>query len=117
MAQLIKEWVTSCQQCTKEKRLIANSPVYPCKAPVDTQQHIRTPCKNDSVPEVPPPGGYEDLVTAMDVFSRLIFPYPTSNHDAKTIATIKFTIMTKQSFNDQVSNDNNHFGRKISLYF
>ena len=51
----------------------------------------------DLVPESPPSVGYENFVTAMDVFSRYLFAYPTSNHDAKTIAKVLINIMTKHA--------------------
>ena len=52
----------------------------------------------DLVPELPPSGGYENIVTAMDVFSRYLFAYPTSNQDAKTVAKILINIMTKHAY-------------------
>ena len=52
----------------------------------------------DLVPELPPSGGYENIVTAMDVFSRYLFAYPTSNQDAKTIAKLLYNIMTKHAY-------------------
>ena len=52
----------------------------------------------DLVPELPPSGGYENIVTAMDVFSRYLFAYPTSNQDAKTIARALINIMTKHAY-------------------
>ena len=51
----------------------------------------------DLVPELPPSGGYENIVTAMDLFSRYSFPYPTSNQDAKTYAKAIINIMTKHA--------------------
>ena len=52
----------------------------------------------DLVPELPPSGGYENIVTAMDVFSRYLFAYPTSNQDAKLIAKVLINIMTKHAY-------------------
>ena len=52
----------------------------------------------DLVPGLPPSGGYENIVTAMDVFSRYLFPYPTSNQDATAIAKVIITIMTKLAY-------------------
>ena len=52
----------------------------------------------DLLPELPPSGGYENILTAMDVFSHYLFAYPTSNQDAKTIAKVLFNIMTKHAF-------------------
>ena len=51
----------------------------------------------DLVPGFPPSGGYENIVTAMDVFSRYLFAYPTSNQDAITIVKLIINIMTKHA--------------------
>ena len=53
----------------------------------------------DLMPELPPSGGYENIVTAMDVvFPRYLFAYPTSNQHAKTIAKVLFNLMTKHAY-------------------
>ena len=49
------------------------------------------------MPKSSPSGGYEIIVTAMSVFSRFLFAYPTSNQDAKTIANVIINIMTKHA--------------------
>ena len=51
----------------------------------------------DLVLELPPSGGYESFVTAIDVFSRYLFAGPTSNQDNKTIGKVIFNIMIKQA--------------------
>ena len=53
----------------------------------------------DLVPGLPPSVGYENTVTAMDVFSGYLFAYPTSNQDAKIIAKVIINIMTKHDVN------------------
>ena len=52
----------------------------------------------DLVPELPPSAGYENIVSAMDVFSRYLFAYPTSNQDAKTIAKVFINSMTERAY-------------------
>ena len=52
----------------------------------------------DLVPRLPPSGGYENIVTAMDVFSRYLFAYTTSNQDATLIAKVLINIMTKHAY-------------------
>ena len=52
----------------------------------------------DLVPGLPPSGGFENIVTAMEVFSRYLFAYSTSNQDAKTIAKVRINIMTKHAY-------------------
>ena len=51
----------------------------------------------DMVPELPPSGGYENIVATMDVFSRYLFIYPTFNQDAKTSAKVINNMMTKHA--------------------
>ena len=52
----------------------------------------------DLVPELPPSGGFEKILTVMDVFSRYLFAYPESNQDAKTLAEAIFYIMTNHTY-------------------
>ena len=64
-------------------------------------EHITAPkdaMQIDLVPELPPSGGFESIMRAMDVFSRYLFAYPTSNQDAKTIAEVIISIMTKHAY-------------------
>ena len=98
MAQLIREWVMSCEQCIRESRIdrsltrpLMQNPNEHITAPDDAMQiHL--------VPELPPSGGYESIVTAMDVFSPCLFAYPTSNQDAKTIAKVLINNMAKHAY-------------------
>ena len=81
MEQLIREWVMSCERCIKESRIHRSLTRPPLQNP---NEHITAPedaMQFDLVPELPPSGGYENIVTAMDVFSRYLFAYPTSNQD------------------------------------
>ena len=98
MAQLFREWVISCEQCIKESRIDPSLTRPPLQNP---NEHITAPedaIQIDLVPELPPSGGYENIVTAMDVFSRYLFAYPTANQDAKTIAKVLINIMTKHAY-------------------
>ena len=49
----------------------------------------------DWVPGLPPSDGYQNILTAMYVFSRYLFAYLTSNQDTKTIAN---DIKTKHAY-------------------
>ena len=98
MAQLIREWALSCEQCLRESR---NNPRL-TRAPLQNpNEYITAPedaMQIDLVPGLPPSGGYENIVTAIDVFSRFLFAYPTSNQDAKTVAQLLIHIMTKHAY-------------------
>ena len=79
MAKLIRKWVMSCEQCIKESGIDRNLTRPSLQNP---NEHLTAPkdaMQIDLVPELPPSGGYENIVTAMDVFSRYLFAYPTSN--------------------------------------
>ena len=98
MAQLIREWVLSCKQCLRESRIKPRLTRPPLQNP---NEYITAPedaMQIDLVPGLPPSGGYESIVTAIDVFSRYLFAYPISNQDAKTVAKVIINIMTKHAY-------------------
>ena len=51
----------------------------------------------DLMPELPPSSVYENILTAMDVFSRFLLAYAASSQNAKTIAKAITNIMTKRA--------------------
>ena len=88
----------SCEQCIRESRIDPSFTRLPLQNP---NEHITAPedaIQIDLVPELPPSGGYENIVTAMDVFSRYLVAYPTANQDAKTIAKVLINTMTKHAY-------------------
>ena len=88
----------SCEQCIRESRIDRGL----TRLPLPNQtEHITAPediMQIDLVPELSPSGSYENIVTAMDVFSRYLFAYPRSNQDAKTIAKVLINIMTNHAY-------------------
>ena len=98
MAQLMREWVLSSEQCLRESRINPRLTRPPLQNP---NEYITAPedaMQIDLVPGLPPSGGCEKIVTAIDVFSRYLFAYPTSNQDAKTVAKVIINIMTKHAY-------------------
>ena len=97
MAQLIMECVMLCEQCIRESRINHRL----TRAPLQNRNEYVTAPEDamqiDLVPGLPPYGGYENIVTAMDVFSRYLFAYPISNQDARTVAKVIINIMTKHA--------------------
>ena len=88
----------SCEQCLRESRNIPRLTRPPLQNP---NEYITAPedaMQIDLVPGLPPSSGFENFVTAMDVFSRNLFAYPTSNHGAKRIAKVIINIMTKHAY-------------------
>ena len=98
MAQLIREWVLSFEHCLRESRINPRLTLPPLQNP---NEYITAPedaMQIDLVPGLPPSGGYENILTAIDVFSRYLFAYPTSNQDAKTVTKMIINIMTKHAY-------------------
>ena len=73
MAKHVKKWVEGCEQCARDKR-VPNATITPelfnlpewDLGPEDAMQI-------DLLPNLPPSGGYENVLTAIDVFSRYLF--------------------------------------------
>ena len=52
----------------------------------------------DLLPELPPSGCYENIITAIDVFSRYAFAYPVSNSTAVNTAKVIIDIMRRHAY-------------------
>ena len=52
----------------------------------------------DLLPELPPSGGYENIITSIDVFSRCTFAHPVSNPTAVNTAKVIINIMTRHAY-------------------
>ena len=98
MAQLIREGVLSCEQCLRESRINPRLTRPPLQNPNEYITAPKDAMQIDLMPGLPPSGGYENIVTAIDVFFRFLFAYPTSNQDDKTVAQMLINIMTKHAY-------------------
>ena len=86
IAPYFRNWVRDCETCIHDKRL-NNTRITPelihipewDLGPEDLMQI-------DLLPELPPSGGYENIITAIDVFSKYAFAYPVSNPTAVNTA-------------------------------
>ena len=97
-AQLIRERVVSFEQCIREPRTNPQLARPPLLNPIGNIAAPEDAMQIDLVPRLTPSGGYENIVTDMNVFSRYLFVCPTSNQDAKTIAKVTINIMTKHAY-------------------
>ena len=88
----------SCEKCIRESRVDDRLTRPALQNP---NEHITAPdyaLQIDLVPELPPFGGYENIVTALDVISRYLFAYPTSSQDAKTILRVIINNLTTHAY-------------------
>ena len=98
MAKHVKKWVEGCEQCARDKR-VPNATITPELlnlpewnfGPEDAMQI-------DLLPNLTPSGGYENVLTAIDVFSRYLFAYPLTDASAINVAKALIDIMTKHSY-------------------
>ena len=93
-----RNWVRDCEICIQDKRInnkritpeIIHIPEWDL-GPEDLMQM-------DLLPELPPSGGYENIITAIDVFSRYVFAYTVSNPTAVNTAKVIIDIMTRHAY-------------------
>ena len=98
IATYVRNWVRDCEICIHDKR-INNTRITPelthipewDLGPEDLMQI-------DLLPELPPSGVYENIITAIDLFSRYAFAYPVSNPTAVNTAKVIIDIMTRHAY-------------------
>ena len=78
LAKHIKHWVQNCQMCIQNKRInndLLKTELLKCPkwdlGPEDILQM-------DILPNLPPRGGFDNIITAIGAFSRYLFAYPTN---------------------------------------
>ena len=98
IATYVRNWVRDSEICIQDK-CINNTQITPelmhfpewDLGPEDLMQI-------DLLPELPPSGGYENIITAIDVFSRYAFAYPVSKATAVNTAKVIIDFMTRHAY-------------------
>ena len=98
MAKYIKKWVSNCQVCIQTKRInndllrteLLNCPEWDL-GPEDILQI-------DILPNLPSSGGYDHIITAIDVFSRYLFAYPVTRITATAVSRVIMDILCKHTY-------------------
>ena len=98
MAKYIKKWVSNCQVCIQTKRInndllrteLLNCPEWDL-GPEDILQM-------DILPNLPSSGGYDHIITAIDVFSRYLFAYPVTRITATAVSRVIMDILCKHAY-------------------
>ena len=74
----------------------------------------------DILPNLPPSGGFDNIITAIDVFSRYLFAYPTTRITAPTVARVIMDILCKHTYlpttiiTDMGTQFNSQFTREVA---
>ena len=73
VATYVRNWVRDCEICIQDKRIkktqITPELIHIPKWDLGPEDLMQI----DLLPELPPSGGYENIITAIDVFSRYAF--------------------------------------------
>ena len=98
IAKHVKKWVEGCEICAKDKR-VSNKVITPelLKLP-EWDLGPEDAMQIDLLPNLPASGGYQTVMTAIDVFSRYLFAYPLTEATATNVAKVIIDIMTKHSY-------------------
>ena len=98
IATYVRNWVRDCGIYIQDKR-INNTRFTPELIHIPEwdlgPEHFM---QIDLLPELPPSGGYENIITAIDVFSRYAFAYPVSNPTAVNTAKAILDILTRHAY-------------------
>ena len=98
LAKHIRRWVMGCEDCIKNKRIDNSQLKTPLLNCPDWDLGPEDALQMDVLPNLPPSGGYENVITAMDVFSRYLFAYPVHTANATTVAKVIMDIMCKHTY-------------------
>ena len=97
-AKHVKKWIEGCETCARDKR-VPNNTITPelLNLPewdLDPEDAMQI----DLLPNLPTSGGYQTVMTAIDIFSRYLFAYPLIEATATNVAKVIIDIMTKHSY-------------------
>ena len=97
LATYVRNWVRDFEICIQDIR-INNKRITPELIHIlEWDLRAEELMQIDLFPELPPCGGSEKIITAIDVFSRYAFAYPVSNPTAVNTAKVIIDIMTRHT--------------------
>ena len=98
IATYLRNWVRDCEICIQDKR-IKNTRITPELIHIpELDLRPEDFMQIDLLPDLPPSGGYENIITAIDVFSRYAFAYPVSNPTAVNTAKVIIDFLTRHAY-------------------
>ena len=96
-AKYLRNWVQQCETCTKDKRN-KNTKLRPeLRDVLEWNMGPGDAMQRDFFPELPPSADFENIVTAIYVFSRYKFYNPVSTPRAVNPAKVIIDIMTEHA--------------------
>ena len=98
IAKHVKKWVEGCEICAKDKRVPNNSITPELLNLPEWDLGPEDAMQIDLLPNLPTSGGYQTIMTAIDVFSRYLFAYLLVEATASNTAKVLIDIITKHSY-------------------
>ena len=98
IAKHVKKWVEGCETCARDKRVPNNTITPELLILPEWDLGPEDATQIDLLPNLPTSGGYQTVMTAIDVFSRYLFAYPLIEATATNVAKVIIDIMTKHSY-------------------
>ena len=98
MAKHVKKWVEGCETCARDKRVPNNAITSELLNLSEWDLGPEDAMQIDLLPNLPTSGGYQTVMTAIDVFSRYLFAYPLIEATATNVAKVVIDTMTKHSY-------------------
>ena len=98
LAAKIANHISLCRECAQTKRTPDSCITPPL---IDMSQLALGPedaLQMDIVPFDDPSGGYNAVITAMDIFSRYLFAYSVTRIDTRTVTRVLIDIITRHSY-------------------
>ena len=98
IATYVRNWVRDCEKCIQDKRINKTRITPELFHIPDWDLGPEDLMQIDLLRELPPSGGYENIINAFDVFLRYAFAYPVSNPRAVNTAKVILDIMTRHAY-------------------
>ena len=98
IANHVKKWVKEGQDCVQAERIDNSQIASKLKSIPEWASHPEVIMQKDLLPELPPSGGFENIITTIDVISRYAFAYPGASPTAVDTAKVIIDILTRLVF-------------------
>ena len=87
-----------CEQGIEESQIDNRFTHAPLQNPCEHITGPKEAMQKDLVADLPPSGGYQNIATVMELSSRYLFAYHTTNKDAKIVAKLINNTMAKHAY-------------------
>ena len=98
IAKYNKKWVSNCQICIQTKRInndLLKTDLLNC---IEWDLGPEDILQMDIVPNLPPSGGYDHIIMAIDVFSRTLFVYSVTRITSTAVSRVIMDILRKHTY-------------------